>query len=90
VEFNHYWSGNGPYPPPGDAVAEHDTYDENVISEYPQSGERIHGRRNLQALRGHHPEKPSGFAVRRILGAGYLWVTDTPSTTKAKTSLSKQ
>jgi hypothetical protein len=57
-------------------VAEHDIYDENVICEYPQSGETIRGRRNLQALRGHHPEKPSGFDVRRIVGAGELWVTE--------------
>jgi len=60
----------------GDVVAEHDIYDENVICEYPQSGERIHGRRNLQALRGHHPGKPGGFDVRRIVGAGELWVTE--------------
>jgi len=60
----------------GDVVAEHEIYDENVICEYPQSGERIRGRRNLQALRGHHPEKPSGFDVRRIVGAGELWVTE--------------
>jgi hypothetical protein len=60
----------------GDVVAEHDIYDENAICEYPQSGERILGRRNLQALRGHHPEKPSGFNVRRMVGAGELWVTE--------------
>jgi len=46
------------------------------LCEYPQSGEGIRGRRNLQALRGHHPGKPSGFNVRRILGAGNLWVTE--------------
>jgi hypothetical protein len=60
----------------GDVIAEHDIYDENVICEYPQSGERIRGRRNLQALRGHHPGKPSGFKVRRMVGAGELWVTE--------------
>ena len=60
----------------GDVAAEHDIYDENAICDYPQSGERIHGRRNLQALRGHHPEKPGGFEVRRIVGAGELWVTE--------------
>ncbi len=60
----------------GDVVAEHDIYDDNVICEYPQSGERIRGRRNLQALRGHHPGKPSDFDVRRIVGAGVLWVTE--------------
>ena len=60
----------------GDVVAEHAIYDENVICEYPQSGERIRGRRNLQALRGHHPGKPSGFDVRRIVGAEELGVTE--------------
>lgn len=60
----------------GDLEAEHEIYDDNVLCEYPQSGERIRGRRNLQALRGHHPGKPSGFNVRRIVGAGNLWVTE--------------
>ena len=60
----------------GDVIAEHDIYGENVLCEYPQSGERIQGRRNLQALRGHHPGKPSGFDIRRMLGAGELWVTE--------------
>jgi hypothetical protein len=27
-------------------------------------------------LHGHHPAKPGGFSVRRILGAGNLWVTE--------------
>ena len=60
----------------GDANAEHDIYDENAICDYPQSGERILGRSNLQSLRSHHPGKPSGFAVRRILGKGDLWITE--------------
>jgi hypothetical protein len=60
----------------GDLETEHDIYDDNVLCEYPQSGERIHGRRNLQAVREHHPGKPSGFNVRRILGAGNLWITE--------------
>jgi len=60
----------------GDLEAEHDLYDDNVLCEYPQSGERIRGRRNLQALRGHHPGKPRGFRIRRIVGAGDLWVTE--------------
>jgi hypothetical protein len=29
-----------------------------------------------QALRSHHPGKPSGFNVRRILGKGDLWITE--------------
>ena len=60
----------------GDFDAEHGIYDDNSICDYPQSGERIVGRRNLQALRSHHPGKPSGFAIQRILGAGDLWITE--------------
>ncbi len=60
----------------GDADAEHNIYEDDAICDYPQSGERIHGRNNLQALRSHHPDKPSGFEVRRILGRGDLWTTE--------------
>ena len=60
----------------GDAEAEHDIYDDSAICDYPQSGERILGRRNLQALRSHHPGKPSGFKVRRMLGTDDLWITE--------------
>ena len=60
----------------GDVDAEHDIYDDDVICDYPQSGERIIGRHNLQALRSHHPGKPSGFNIRRITGAGNVWVTE--------------
>jgi ketosteroid isomerase-like protein len=60
----------------GDAEAEHDIYEDDAICEYPQSGERIVGRRNLRALRSHHPGKPSGFEVRRMVGSGDLWVTE--------------
>ena len=38
--------------------------------------ERIFGRSNLQALRSHHPGKPSGFTVKRILGKDDLWITE--------------
>lgn len=60
----------------GDLDAEHDIYDDHVICDYPQSGERIVGRANLQALRSHHPGKPSGFDVKRIQGNGNLWITE--------------
>ena len=59
----------------GDADSEHEIYEEDVVCDYPQSGERIVGRVNLQALRSHHPGKPAGFIVRRILGtatSGFL------------------
>ena len=60
----------------GDVNAEHDIYHDDVICDYPQSAERILGRSNLQALRSHHPGKPSGFQVRRIAGQGDLWITE--------------
>ncbi len=60
----------------GDVEAEHDIYEDDSICDYPQSGERILGRRNLQALRSHHPGRPAGFQVKRISGSGNLWVTE--------------
>src|SRR5271168_1918978 len=70
----------------GDAEAEHDIYDNDAICDYPQSGERILGRRNLQALRSHHPGKPSGFKVRRIVGQGNLWITEYTITYKGQSA----
>ena len=70
--LNSHWRASAA----GDANAEHDIYDDNAICDYPQSGERILGRSNLQALRSHHPGKPSGFNVKRILGRGDLWITE--------------
>jgi hypothetical protein len=60
----------------GDVDAEHEIYAQDAICDYPQSGERIIGRSNLQALRSHHPDKPSGFDVKRIIGNGNLWITE--------------
>ena len=76
--LNRHWQASAA----GDANAEHDIYDDDAICDYPQSGERILGRSNLQALRSHHPGKPSGFNVKRILGKGDLWIPNTQSTTK--------
>jgi hypothetical protein len=70
--LNAHWHASAA----GDLDAEHDIYSYDSICDYPQSGERIVGRNNLQALRGHHPDKPSGFDVRRVLGEGNLWITE--------------
>ncbi|MFM0594379.1 MULTISPECIES: nuclear transport factor 2 family protein [Burkholderiaceae] len=70
--LNAHWRASAA----GDLDAEHAIYADDAICDYPQSGERILGRSNLQALRGHHPDKPSGFDVRRIQGEGNLWVTE--------------
>ena len=70
--LNAHWRASAS----GDANAEHDIYADDAICDYPQSGERILGRANLQALRSHHPGKPSGFTVKRMLGKGDLWITE--------------
>ena len=70
--LNAHWQASAS----GDLNAEHNIYADDAICDYPQSGERILGRKNLQTLRGHHPGHPSGFHVRRILGAANLWVTE--------------
>ena len=43
--------------------------------EYPQSGERIRGRPNILSSRAVQPNCKR-FTVRRIIGAGELWVTE--------------
>lgn len=43
--------------------------------DYPQSGERISGRRKIQWSRAAQPNRKR-FTVRRILGSGDLWVTE--------------
>ena len=58
-----------------DFEAEHDIYREDAVLEYPQSGERIRGRRNIQSSRAAQPNRKH-FTVRRITGAGDLWVTE--------------
>ncbi|RAS21183.1 nuclear transport factor 2 family protein [Paraburkholderia bryophila] len=70
--LNAHWRASAA----GDLDAEHAIYADDAICDYPQSGERILGRANLQALRGHHPDRPSGFDVMRIQGEGTLWVTE--------------
>jgi ketosteroid isomerase-like protein len=72
MAIDRHWAASAA----GDQVAEHDIYHDDAVCEYPQSGEIIRGQRNLQALRSHHPGKPSGFVVRRIVGEGNLWITE--------------
>ncbi len=58
-----------------DFEAEHQIYREDAVLEYPQSGERVRGRRNIQSSRAAQPDHKR-FAVRRIIGAGDFWVTE--------------
>jgi hypothetical protein len=59
----------------GDFETEHDIYRDDAILDYPQSGERLRGRRNIQESRFVQPNRKR-FAVRRIVGGGDLWVTE--------------
>jgi SnoaL-like domain len=55
--------------------AEHQIYRDDAVLEYPQSGERIRGRRNIQASRFVQPNQKR-FTLRRILGTADLWVSE--------------
>ena len=59
----------------GEFDAEHDIYRDDAVLDYPQSGERIRGRRNIQSSRAAQPNQKR-FTVRRIIGAGEFWVTE--------------
>ena len=58
-----------------DFEAEHQIYHEDAVLDYPQSGERIRGRRNIQESRTVQPNRKR-FAVRRMIGSGDLWVSE--------------
>jgi choline dehydrogenase-like flavoprotein len=58
-----------------DFAVEHEIYREDAVLHYPQSGERIRGRHNIQESRTVQPSEKR-FAVRRIIGNGDLWVTE--------------
>ena len=50
-----------------DFDVEHEIYREDAVLDYPQSGERICGRHNIQESRFVQPDKKR-FTVRRIIG----------------------
>ena len=58
-----------------DFKVEHEIYREDAVLDYPQSGERIRGRHNIQQSRFVQPNKKR-FTVRRIIGSGDLWITE--------------
>src|SRR3954452_23177039 len=58
-----------------DFDAEHEIYHEDAVLDYPQSGERIRGRHNIQESGVLQPNK-NGFPGRGMIGGGDLWVTE--------------
>lgn len=69
--LNRHWAASDA----NDFDVEHDIYREDAVLEYPQSGERIRGRHNIQASRVAQPNTKR-FTVRRIVGSSDLWVTE--------------
>ncbi len=59
----------------GDFDREHEIYQDDALLEYPQSGERIHGRRRILESRFLQPNQKR-FSLRCITGSGDLWVTE--------------
>jgi ketosteroid isomerase-like protein len=59
----------------GDFETEHAIYHEDAVLEYPQSRERIRGRRNIQITRTLQANKKR-FSIHRIRGGGDLWITE--------------
>ena len=69
--LNRHWAASDA----NDFDVEHDIYREDAVLEYPQSGESLRGRHNIQASRTAQPNAKR-FTVRRIVGTGDLWVSE--------------
>jgi SnoaL-like domain len=69
--LDHHWVASDA----GDFEVEHEIYRDDAVLDYPQSGERIRGRRNIQESRFVQPNKKR-FTVRRMIGIDDLWVTE--------------
>jgi len=69
--LNRHWAASDA----DDFDTEHSIYHEDAVLEYPQSGERIRGRSNIQLTRSKQPSKKR-FVIQRIIGRGDLWVTE--------------
>jgi hypothetical protein len=72
AKIDHHWAWARM---PGDMDAAHAIYHDDCVVDWPQSGERVVGKANLQALRSNYPGRLE-FAVRRVLGGGDLWITE--------------
>ena len=71
VALQRHWDASDA----NDFNVEHEIYREDAVLDYPQSGERIRGRHNIQESRFVQPNKKR-FTVQRIIGSGDLWVTE--------------
>jgi ketosteroid isomerase-like protein len=58
-----------------DLAREHEIYHDDAELEYPQSGELIAGRANIEASRALQPDR-GRIEQQHILGQGDLWVSE--------------
>jgi ketosteroid isomerase-like protein len=71
AKLDRHWAASDA----SDFEAEHEIYRDDAVLDYPQSGERIRGRRHIQASRAAQPNEKR-FTIRRITGTGGLWITE--------------
>ena len=68
--LDHHWKFTGV-----NIDKSHEIYRDDVVVEFPQSGERILGKQNLYEFRKNYPAV-LGFKILRTRGEGTFWVTE--------------
>lgn len=79
--LERHWSTTTP-----DDPMRYEIYHDDVVVEFPQSGERFRGLADLRAFRTAYPARVT-FTIRRHLGGGELWVTELVVTYDGKKSV---
>jgi hypothetical protein len=71
VALQRHWAASDA----NDFATEHEIYRADAVLDYPQSGERIRSRANIEAARVAQPSTKR-FTVRRMIGGGDLWISE--------------
>ena len=69
--MDRYWEATMAH----DLERVHEFYHDDIVVEFPQSGERIRGKQNIYELRAHYPAKVT-YKMLRVRGDGNLWTTE--------------
>lgn len=69
--LDRYWEATMAH----DLKKAHEFYHDDIVVDFPQSGERIRGKQNIFELRAHYPTKVT-YKMLRIRGDGNLWTTE--------------
>ena len=81
IALQRHWAASDA----NDFATEHQIYRADAVLDYPQSGERIRGRANIEASRAAQPSAKR-FTVRRMIGGGDLWISELVVTYDGKPS----